>query len=544
MAVKIFIGYDSSSKQDSRLKDAFIRHLHVFERRKLIEIKDISHVKIGSDTAKELTYLTESQVAIFLYSSDFLVLDKQPKMETMVLKKLDSDPHFRFIPVLLRPCLLMPEIEALKIVPDKEDAVTNEERWQNEDEAFIIVVQEIARVLKSLQKPLTTKPKPQKANQTSNKAQNIEPDKHTPKQIQQPKRSIQIQNNASKEDVLAVLHVKTHFSPDGDFNENGNLVNENATHKLKLIERFLQQIQQGATQIQAGELVINKNALLIRKAVLKYYENLEEALEKSEASAEKGFWAAITQGFDTIMDSVSKAKEVKGLLDEVLQNDPNNVEAMLEKAYVLMLATPMNAQDELALAYKVDEILCEKNANTSMELFIKAQVLLIIAHADDTIDKAEKMDLLQEALATFKQFNKPYYVQECEKMLKKLQQGKWTTVFLDGMQQGLEQTEKNVPVTTPSFNPIGNWKVQATVAQPNTMLVQLESSGTLKGNYIDTWGGTRPMNGKWGFEKKVLYLQEYLNFQIYALNIQIQQYQNGIWYGWGSDGHQYGLQAG
>jgi hypothetical protein len=141
--VKIFISY---SHKDQAIKDELRKHLSGLRGKNKIDDWDDRKILPGEvwDNAIKKA-LEQADIYIFLISADFIASEYIRKVEIAHALERHKASKAKLIPVLARPCdfenSLLSHIQAL---PKDLKAITS---WDNQDEAYVNIVDELKRIL-------------------------------------------------------------------------------------------------------------------------------------------------------------------------------------------------------------------------------------------------------------------------------------------------------------------------------------------------------------------------------------------------------------
>ena len=158
----VFISY---SHKDEEYKNQLIAHLSGLVRNKIIHLWDDRQIKIGDSwDATIKNKLEESDVAIFLISSDFLSSSYINEVEIKKTLERHSKGEILLIPVFLRPCdFESSEFSSLQGVPRDARFVVE---FPNIDSAFLSIVKELKSLINNFEPVAKVTAIPQK--ETSN----------------------------------------------------------------------------------------------------------------------------------------------------------------------------------------------------------------------------------------------------------------------------------------------------------------------------------------------------------------------------------------
>jgi len=140
---KVFISY---SHKDEELKNQFVTHLSGLTNRKLIEIWDDRQILIGEEWDEKIkTMLFESDIVIFLLSSDFLASIYINEFEIKKTIQRHNDKEVYLAPIFLRPCDFESSLlSTFQCIPRDAKFIT---KWDNIDSAFLEVVNELKKII-------------------------------------------------------------------------------------------------------------------------------------------------------------------------------------------------------------------------------------------------------------------------------------------------------------------------------------------------------------------------------------------------------------
>ena len=143
--VNIFISY---SHKDSEYKDRLERHLAGLKRYSNVNTWVDQQILPGQLWEKEIeTQLRNANIIIQLVSADYLASDFCMKELEIAIER-DKSSEAVLIPIIVRPCLWQTtSLGKIQVLPPEGKPVSS---WQNEDEAFAMVVEGIRRVVLSI----------------------------------------------------------------------------------------------------------------------------------------------------------------------------------------------------------------------------------------------------------------------------------------------------------------------------------------------------------------------------------------------------------
>jgi len=151
---KVFISY---SHKDEELKRQFETHLSGLKRQKLIDVWDDRQVLIGEKWDEKIKQkLTNSDIVIFLISSDFLASEYINEIEIKETISRHKASEVYLAPIFLRPCDFESSIlSSFQGVPRDAKFITT---WDCIDSAFLSVVQELKKIISEFKKVVSTTP--------------------------------------------------------------------------------------------------------------------------------------------------------------------------------------------------------------------------------------------------------------------------------------------------------------------------------------------------------------------------------------------------
>lgn len=165
MPKQVFIG---SAQADATHVDILKKHLKLYERQNLIQIWDESMIRAGEERNSRIEEeLHAAEIILLLFSADLLAEDFVWGAEmTKVLEKVKRK-EVQFIPILVRPSgFVDTQFSTYAAVPERNKPISN---YNNKDEAWTIVVEQIKRSIQHTPNPTTTqhqKPEPEMIPQT------------------------------------------------------------------------------------------------------------------------------------------------------------------------------------------------------------------------------------------------------------------------------------------------------------------------------------------------------------------------------------------
>lgn len=474
--LKLYISWAKNS-QDDKLVQQLKKHLSLLERQKAVSIW--GEIEAGLEVDKEeVRRIKESDIVMLLISVDFFndkncIEDLQQALE----RYEKEDDQVFVIPVMLRTTFLeSTTLTKLKLLPSDKYPVVHK-HWENTDEAFTRVVDEVMKVVKYANRKEAEKAK---------------------KVIKNNK--LEIENPTYKDYKAAVEVRNVHSLPNaGDI---GGVQNTIGTERQeKIIDDFIDQSEQVKSLI-IDDIEISRAELFLKKAIL---------LHKS----------AIRN------NNRAKLEEAYAMLEKARKLEPENLEILLEMAKVLVILTPDDPTDEEEILEHIELMI--QNPKDDETAFYLAQARLMLATSNlEHIDE----DLLLKAKKTFERLDHKQLVLDCDEMLRLARENRKSKI-----PKIPKQAKNTVPPPLPKsapFNPIGDWEVEIHSFIPNTMFLQLYPNGSLNGKQM-----YMPFNGNWSFQNNYLYIRGFMNGFPFEFAVQIQYEDQGCYFGMGIDGNRY-----
>jgi TIR domain-containing protein len=475
-ALKLYVSWAKES-QDDQLAMQLKKHLAMLERRKLIDIW--GEIEAGLEVDKEeVKRINASDIILLLISVDFFNDKNCIEDLQLALKRYEQEEESAFvIPVLLRTTYMESTVlTKLKLLPSEKYPVVHK-HWENIDEAFTRVVDEIMKVVK-----YATRKKESLAEHV------IKDDK------------LEITNPSYKDykEAVEAMNVRS-VSSAGDIGGIQNTVG--TTKQEKIIDNYLDKSSKVKSVI-VDDIEISRAELLLKKAIL---------LHKSAIRNE-----------DT-----KKLEEAFQLLEQARALEPRNIEVLLELAKVLVVLTPDDPTDEEEILEQIE--LMVQNPKDDETAFYLAQARLMLATSNlKYIDE----ELLQKAKKTFVKLGNKQMVADCEAMLEMAAENRKPKI-------SVLPKKSNVLLPPPlpnvqPFHPVGQWDIEIHSLIPNSMYLDIYPNGTLNGKQV-----YMPFHGNWSFQNNYLYIQGYISGFPFEMAVQIQFQQNGDYIGQGVDGNRY-----
>lgn len=146
MSVNVFFSY---ARKDEDLRDELAKHLKILERQGVIETWYDRNIDAGKERSAEIDkQLDSADIILLLISSDFVASDYCYDIELKRALEKHDNRAAKVIPVIVRPV----DLEGTpfsKLQPLPQDAKPITE-WENQDKAFLDIVQGIRRSVEEL----------------------------------------------------------------------------------------------------------------------------------------------------------------------------------------------------------------------------------------------------------------------------------------------------------------------------------------------------------------------------------------------------------
>ena len=151
-AVKVFFSY---SHKDEALRDELATHLSLMKRKGVIEAWHDREITAGAESANAIDdNLNAADIILLLVSANFLASDYCYDIEMQRAMERHEAKEARVIPIILKPTDWSDAPFAkLQALPKNAKPITT---WQDQDEAFLNVVQGIRRVVEDMAKSKTS----------------------------------------------------------------------------------------------------------------------------------------------------------------------------------------------------------------------------------------------------------------------------------------------------------------------------------------------------------------------------------------------------
>jgi hypothetical protein len=146
-SLRVFVAA-AESAEDEALWQKLETQLAILRQQGLIEIWDKGDIAAGADRTRTTdTWFEAADIILLLISPDFLASDYAGGVELERALARHEAQTALVIPVILRPCLWQRGAFAkLQALPTDGEPVTND-KWPNQDAAFLVVAQGIARAV-------------------------------------------------------------------------------------------------------------------------------------------------------------------------------------------------------------------------------------------------------------------------------------------------------------------------------------------------------------------------------------------------------------
>ncbi|MBP5974572.1 toll/interleukin-1 receptor domain-containing protein [Brasilonema sp. CT11] len=150
--VKVFFSY---SHKDEVLRDELATHLSIMKRQQVIEAWHDREISAGGEWANAIDdNLNAADIILLLVSANFLDSDYCYDIEMQRAMERHEAREARVIPIILKPVdWRNAPFAKLQALPKNAKAVTT---WQDKDEAFLNIAQEIRRVVEDMVKSKTS----------------------------------------------------------------------------------------------------------------------------------------------------------------------------------------------------------------------------------------------------------------------------------------------------------------------------------------------------------------------------------------------------
>ncbi|MBN8560690.1 MAG: NACHT domain-containing protein [Leptolyngbya sp. UWPOB_LEPTO1] len=167
MTLKLFISY---ATRDEIFCDELDTHLALLKRQGFIDTWSARDITAGTDRAQAIGNLHTAEIILLLISPNFIASDYCYDSELSHAIERHQQGKARVVPIIVRPCeWKFAPLDQLQAIPSKPgEGIKSVTQWENRDEAFLAIAQEIRRVAKEL-KEVRSIPKP-----TSQRKETIE----------------------------------------------------------------------------------------------------------------------------------------------------------------------------------------------------------------------------------------------------------------------------------------------------------------------------------------------------------------------------------
>jgi hypothetical protein len=142
----------SYSYEDETLRDQLEKHLHQLQRQGLISAWHDRKILAGETRGHEIdTHLETASLILLLVSPDFLASDYCYEKQMQHALERHRRGETRVVPIILRPCDWQHSpLKDLQCLPHNGRPVT---QWQDQDEAFHAITQDLRRIIEQQQAP-------------------------------------------------------------------------------------------------------------------------------------------------------------------------------------------------------------------------------------------------------------------------------------------------------------------------------------------------------------------------------------------------------
>ena len=154
-AIQVFVSY---ARQDEALREELANHLSALKRNREIASWDNSCIEPGEEAEKQISRnLASAQIILLLVSSDYLASDELWRLEVEQAIARHQAGTTQVVPIILRPCDWQENtpFEGIAPLPKDSKPIT---RWEDQDEAFLDVVEGIRQAIKHLQQQSNFQP--------------------------------------------------------------------------------------------------------------------------------------------------------------------------------------------------------------------------------------------------------------------------------------------------------------------------------------------------------------------------------------------------
>ncbi|MGB1205637.1 MAG: toll/interleukin-1 receptor domain-containing protein [Chitinophagales bacterium] len=522
-AVKIFLAY---AQADDALKDELLKHFALLRRRKVIEIWDMEQLVAGQETETVIKqHLEASQIIMILLSSDFIASDFCYKIELMAMEYYEKAVvKPLFVPVLLRPCDILPFYEQLKIVPSQTHAITDL-HWHNKDKAFDIVKNEIEYLVRKSQQNTETKVA-KSEEKRAKKVEAVQTPHYVLEQQKTGKQPIKDEYNSQNIKVVElqqIINIPTYASLHTPLGINGNVLVPNVDKWLALVDKYLNILEKKNQTALSFEMVsISKATLLLKKASLWQAKVVGELAKKSteiETKKQKEIsLATLWEGFTSVTDTLTSSKKAEVYLGQAYQLAPQDLDIMLEAIHLLPLSTPFDTSDEMNFLNQMYHFFQQKPPQTHKERFIHAQMYLSLAQMTNSYNVQDRLNMCNYSLQTFQVLEEAYYLFEAKKLLKNLTEEQQQAGFANFFSNAFSNNGQNI-----AFEALGKWHIQAHLPSAAIYQLNLQGNGFFVGKKYEYLGKEIAIQGRWQFQNDFLTIENAVSLKLE--NIQ----ENEVW---------------
>lgn len=149
MSIRLFISY---AHPDEVYKDKLVKFLSAMKRQGIIDLWTDREITVGEQWDDEIKKgLQNSNVILFLISSDFMASDYINDVEIAEAIRRHKAGEVTIVPVIIRPSdFTSLPLKKFQALPKNALPIS---KWQNEDEAFMDVVNGLKILIKKMASP-------------------------------------------------------------------------------------------------------------------------------------------------------------------------------------------------------------------------------------------------------------------------------------------------------------------------------------------------------------------------------------------------------
>lgn len=144
--VKVFISY---SHKDEPYKDTLNTYLTPYERKGIIKIWDDRDILPGQIWDTEIKQaVLNADIVLFLVSPDFMASGHIDSVELKAAMELHIQGKMLLIPIIIRPSdLSLLDLKIFQAVPKDAKPIST---WENRDEAWLNVIQQLGKLFNTI----------------------------------------------------------------------------------------------------------------------------------------------------------------------------------------------------------------------------------------------------------------------------------------------------------------------------------------------------------------------------------------------------------